>query len=175
MRILSQTQRQQAQGLRLAHNLPPTRKDVVSSGPRPTKSTVKTLIIPPMSPRPEFLILQISTLSLSAVMGVKADVGASQLPAGGTAHLEVLMGDSDNVNMCASACSQSLWLQVIAHNIFNPIHQCGCLWTHSQGALGTLAHPPQKQHRLGTRSSKHPYKVGHLQVCHATKHVSDGP
>jgi hypothetical protein len=113
------------------------------SNAQPTKAMVKTAMRPP-PPRP-FLVLRISTSSLSEVLNVEAAVGVSQLPAGANVHLEVLAGEVDELNAFASACGESSWLQVIAHNIFDPVEQRGRLWTHSQGTIEDWRTSPRNE------------------------------
>jgi hypothetical protein len=108
-------------------------------------------------PRP-FLVLRISTSSLSEVFDVEAAIGVSQLSAGANVHLEVLAGEVDQLNTFASACGESSWLQVVAHNIFDPVEQRGRLWTHSQGTIEDWRTSPRNEVEWHCLSSNTPLK-----------------
>jgi hypothetical protein len=134
---------------------PVMKKKRSDSVARPTKAMGKPKTAPP--PRP-FLVLRISTSSLSEVFDVEAAIGVSQLSAGANVHLEVLAGEVDQLNIFASACGESSWLQVVAHNIFDPVEQRGRLWTHSQGTIEDWRTSPRNEVEWHCVSSKTPLK-----------------
>jgi hypothetical protein len=110
------------------------KKTRLPDGPAPPQTVGVTPAIPMSTsapPRPD-LILRIPSSSLALVPEVDAAVGASQL-VNGASHLDVLAGDALDLSVFASKCGGTSWLQVLAHNIFDPIEQRGCLWTHLLG------------------------------------------
>jgi hypothetical protein len=78
------------------------------------------------------LVLRIAYASLGAESTTSDTVGRDMIPSA-TLYLDVLSGRVEDLDLYAATCGGASWLQVVAHNIFDPLGQRGELWTHAEG------------------------------------------